>query len=167
MRRPIHQASLPLNKAIHTTKEENELYEKGKLEFVGLVEKVYDNISQLRVYPQYYEALNGITSFSHIIILYWLHKRDEEERRRTLLVIPKRHRGAPKLGVFSCRSPDRPNPIGLSVVEFLKVEGCVLSVRRFDAYEGTPIIDIKPYIPRADCVPDARAPEWTLYGPKT
>ena len=143
------------------------MYEKGKLEFVGLVEKAYNNISQLRVFPQYCEALNGITSFSHIIVLYWLHKRDEEERRRTLTVTPKRHRGAPELGVFASRSPDRPNPIGLSVAELLKVEGCVLSVQKLDAYEGTPIIDIKPYIPGADCVPGAQAPKWTLHGPKT
>jgi tRNA-Thr(GGU) m(6)t(6)A37 methyltransferase TsaA len=145
---------------------ENELYEKGKLQTLGVVEKAYDDASQLRIFPQYCDALNGVTSFSHIIVLYWLHKRDEEEKRRTLIVTPMMRRGAPEVGVFASRSPDRPNPIGLSVVELLTVEGCVLRVQKLDAYEGTPIIDIKPYIPGADCVTGARAPEWTLNGPE-
>jgi tRNA-Thr(GGU) m(6)t(6)A37 methyltransferase TsaA len=70
-------------------------------------------------------------------------------------------------GVFACRSPSRPNPIGLCVVELLKIEKCVLTVKNLDAFEGSPIIDIKPYIPKADSIPNARVPEWTLHDPKT
>lgn len=143
------------------------MYEKQKLEFIGLVEKVNKDTSQLRIYPQYHKALKGITDFSHIILLYWLHERDIKEHRKTCIVTPKRHPSAPKLGVFACRSPDRPNPIGLSVVKLHEVEGCLLRVQKVDAYEGTPIIDIKPYIPQADCISGAKVPKWTLHGPKT
>ena len=148
-------------------KEKRELYEKQKLEFIGLVEKVNKDISELRIYSKYHNALKGITDFSHIILLYWLHERDIKERRKTCIVTPKRHLGAPKLGVFACRSPDRPNPIGLSVVKLHKVEGGLLRVQKVDAYEGTPLIDIKPYLPHVDCISRATAPKWTLHGPKT
>ncbi|MCK4435646.1 SAM-dependent methyltransferase, partial [Candidatus Bathyarchaeota archaeon] len=70
-------------------------------------------------------------------------------------------------GVFACRSPSRPNPIELCVVELMKVEGCNLTVKGLDAFENTPIIDIKPYLPRADSIPDARVPGWTSRGPST
>ena len=78
-----------------------------------------------------------------------------------------RHEGAPEMGVFGTRSPSRPNPIGLCVVELLKLEDCTLSVKGLDAKEGSPILDIKSYIPRADSIPEARVPEWTLKGPAT
>ena len=143
------------------------MYEKQKLEFIGLVEKVNKDTSQLRIYPQYHKALEGVTDFSHIIPLYRLHERDIKEHQKTCIVTPKRHLGALKLGVFACRSPDRPNPIGLSVVKLHDVEGCLLRVQKVDAYEGTPIIDSKPYIPQADCISGAKAPKWTLRGPKT
>jgi tRNA-Thr(GGU) m(6)t(6)A37 methyltransferase TsaA len=87
--------------------------------------------------------------------------------RRTLLVFPRRHAVNVETGVFASRSPSRPNPIGLCVVELLKIEECVLTVKGLDALEGSPIIDIKPYIPRADSIPDAKVPDWTLRGPPT
>jgi tRNA-Thr(GGU) m(6)t(6)A37 methyltransferase TsaA len=84
-----------------------------------------------------------------------------------LKVIPRRHLGAPEVGVFASRSPSRPNPIGLSVAERVKIEGNILWVKGLDAFEGSPIIDIKPYIPRADAFLEAVVPGWTLRGPKT
>jgi tRNA-Thr(GGU) m(6)t(6)A37 methyltransferase TsaA len=84
-----------------------------------------------------------------------------------LLVFPKRHAWNVETGVFSSRSPSRPNPLGLCIVELLKIEGCVLTVKGLDALEESPIVDIKPYIPRADAIPEARVPEWTDHGPKT
>ena len=71
------------------------------------------------------------------------------------------------MGVFACRSPSRPNPIGLCVSELVKIEGCTLVVKELDVKVEAPIIDIKPYIPRADSVPEAKAPEWTSHEPKT
>ena len=139
---------------------------KGEVRFIGVVESSGE-LSRVKVFPEFCVGLEGLNNFSHITILYWFHLRDNEEERRTLRVVPRRHPGAPQVGVFASRSPSRANPIGLCVVELTKIEDCTLLVRGLDALEGSPIIDIKPYIPRADSVSDARVPEWTLHGPPT
>jgi len=140
--------------------------EKGELKFIGVVESSGE-LSRVRIFPEFCAGLQKLNTFSHIIILYWIHLRDREDERRVLRVVSKRHPGAPQVGVFASRSPSRPNPIGLCVVELAKVEDCTLIVKGLDAFDESPIIDIKPYISRADSVPDARAPEWTLQGPPT
>jgi len=140
---------------------------KAKLRFIGVVEQIAEQEGTIRLLPQFCLGLKGIEAFSHIIILYWAHLRDKKRERNTLLVFPRRHEVKVETGVFACRSPTRPNPIGLCVVELIRVEECSLTVKGLDAFEGTPVIDIKPYIPRADSVPNAKAPEWTLRGPPT
>jgi tRNA-Thr(GGU) m(6)t(6)A37 methyltransferase TsaA len=137
------------------------------LRFIGVVERVEDEISIVRIFDEFGEGLKGLNTFSHLIILYWFHLREEEEERRVLKVVPRRHPGAPEVGVFASRSPSRPNPVGLCVVELVKMEGNILVVRGLDAFEGSPVIDIKPYIPRADAFPEVVVPEWALRGPKT
>jgi len=139
---------------------------EGKVRFIGAVETV-NEVSKIKIFPEYLKGLRNIDQFSHLIVLYWLSLRDNEDERRTLSVIPRKHLGAPRMGVFATRSPSRPNPIGLCVVRLLKVEDDGLLVEGLDALEGTPIVDIKPYIPRADVVPDAAVPEWTSHGPGT
>jgi tRNA-Thr(GGU) m(6)t(6)A37 methyltransferase TsaA len=140
---------------------------KRSLNFIGFVEKGDEQEDKVRVFPEFCAGLRGIGDFSHLIVLYWLHLRDCEKERRALLVFPRRHAVSVETGVFACRSPSRPNPIGLCVVSLLKIEKCVLTVKGLDALDGSPIIDIKPYIPRADSFPDARVPEWTSRGPPT
>ena len=137
-----------------------------RLQFVGVV-AVADELSRVRIFPEFCEGLQGIRGFSHLIILYWFHLRDNKEERRTLRVVPRRHPDAPQVGVFASRSPSRPNPIGLCVVELVGIEGCDLLVRGLDAVQDSPVLDIKPYLPRADAVPGAHVPEWTLHGPAT
>jgi tRNA-Thr(GGU) m(6)t(6)A37 methyltransferase TsaA len=136
----------------------------GQINFIGVVEK---DASEVRIFPEFCRGLQGLENYSHLIILYWFHQRDSPEERRTLHVIPKRHLGAPQVGVFSSRSPSRPNPIGFCVVELVRIENCILEVKGFDAVEGSPVIDIKPYLPRADSIPDAKTPNWALQGPTT
>ncbi|MFQ6075911.1 MAG: tRNA (N6-threonylcarbamoyladenosine(37)-N6)-methyltransferase TrmO, partial [Candidatus Bathyarchaeia archaeon] len=141
--------------------------EKGRLAIIGTVEAADGDVSRIRIHPPYCPGLEGLDSFSHTIILYWLHLRDNDKNRRVLRVLPRRHPGAPEVGVFASRSPSRPNPLAICVTELLKVEGCTLLVKGLDAVEGSPVVDIKPYIPRADSVPTARVPEWTSHGPPT
>ena len=102
--------------------------------------------------PRYAAGLAGIERCSHLILLYWL-----DESRRDLVVQSPRHADQPR-GVFSLRSPVRPNPIGLAVVELLAVTGMTLRVRNLDCRDRTPLIDIKPYFASIDSVPDARRP---------
>jgi tRNA-Thr(GGU) m(6)t(6)A37 methyltransferase TsaA len=136
------------------------LAETGTIRFIGFVDEVEGELSTIRLKPGYAPGLLDIDEYSHLIILYWFHGRDNEAHRSTLHVTPRRHGVGVLKGVFACRSPSRPNPIGLTVVELLGVEGNVLRVRGLDALQGSPIIDIKPYSPHSDLHPEARAPDW-------
>jgi len=138
----------------------------GKVEFIGVVGKS-GKTSIVKVFPKFCAGLQDLDKYSHAIILYWFHLRDNRGERRVLKVTPKRHPGAPQVGVFASRSPSRPNPIGMCVAKIVRVKNCTLSVEGLDAVEGTPVVDIKPYLPRSDSFPHARAPSWTLRGPET
>jgi tRNA-Thr(GGU) m(6)t(6)A37 methyltransferase TsaA len=105
-------------------------------------------------------ALEGIAGFSHVFVLFWLHQIKGKERE-TLRVHPRGRRDLPLLGVFATRTNLRPNPIGLTLCELVKAEGNVLTVRGLDAYDGTPVLDVKPY-DTWDCAKNARMPEWWL-----
>ena len=100
-------------------------------------------ISELELYPEYLDGLEGVESFSHLVVLFWFHKISNVERS-VLMVHPRRDPALPLTGVFSTRSPARPNPIGISAVELLKKTDNILTVSGLDAIDGTPILDIKP-----------------------
>ena len=98
------------------------------------------------------EALADLAGMERIWVLSWLHRGGGWSPQ----VFPPRG-PRQRRGLFSTRSPDRPNPIGLSAVKLVRVEGCDLHVRGIDLIDGTPILDIKPYLPYADAFPEARA----------
>ena len=108
--------------------------------------------ARIELDPRYETGLSGIERCSHLIVLYWL-----DLSRRDLVLQAPRHADRPR-GVFSLRSPVRPNPIGLAVVELVSVDGCTLVVRHLDCRDGTPLLDIKPYFSSIDSVPDAKRP---------
>ncbi len=122
----------------------------------GLVEEV---VSTIVFEPEYRvpEALRGIEAFSHLWLI-WAFDRTERENWSPT-VRPPRLGGNQRIGVFATRSPYRPNPIGLSCVRLIGVgkgnKGTVLKVAGADLVNGTPIYDIKPYLPYADCKTDA------------
>lgn len=105
----------------------------------------------LELFPHvgYEHALEDLASFRFIWVLFWFHKNQSFRRK----VLPPRSQR--RRGVFATRSPYRPNPIGLSAVELLGVEGIVLRVQNLDILDGTPILDLKPYIPYSDAIPSA------------
>ncbi|MEM1587271.1 MAG: tRNA (N6-threonylcarbamoyladenosine(37)-N6)-methyltransferase TrmO [Candidatus Bathyarchaeia archaeon] len=105
----------------------------------------------IEVYEEYAPGLEGIDGFSHLIVIAYMHKVSEEERK-VLKVRPKRLRllgvdMAPEVGVFCTDSPHRPNPLALTIVELVERRGRFLRVKRLDLFDGTPILDIKPYTP--------------------
>lgn len=104
------------------------------------------------------EALEGLEEFSHIWLLWWLDLRDAPPEK--LRVHPEGHPETPLVGIFGTRSPHRPNPLGLTSVELLARQGRRLRVRGLDACQGTPILDIKPYLRRGDLIPGAATPGW-------
>ncbi|WP_052341204.1 tRNA (N6-threonylcarbamoyladenosine(37)-N6)-methyltransferase TrmO [Salinarimonas rosea] len=99
--------------------------------------------------PRFAQGLADLETFSHVIVLYWM-----DRAARDLVVQRPRSHGAPR-GVFALRSPARPNPIALSCVRLERIEGTHLHVRGLDCLDGTPLIDLKPYLPSIDCHPDA------------
>jgi tRNA-Thr(GGU) m(6)t(6)A37 methyltransferase TsaA len=99
------------------------------------------------------DALRGLEDFSHIWLIWVFSEAVREEWSPT--VRPPRLGGNTRMGVFATRSPFRPNPIGLSCVKLLRIEGNELVVSGADLMDGTPILDIKPYLPFADAKPDA------------
>jgi tRNA (adenine37-N6)-methyltransferase len=118
---------------------------------------------RLEVLPQFAPALKGLEGFSHLWVVYWFHENDTPERRATLQVHPRRDPANPLTGVFACRAPERPNLIGLTAVRIVKITGNVVEVSGLDARDGTPIVDLKPYIPKGDALPEATTPEWVKH----
>jgi tRNA-Thr(GGU) m(6)t(6)A37 methyltransferase TsaA len=129
-----------------------------RTESVGDEVKDKSRTSQIVLHSKLAEALDGIGDFSHLFVLFWLHKISEGQRK-TLKVRPRGRRDLPLLGIFATRTMLRPNPVGLTLVELVKVEGNVLTVRGLDAFDGTPILDIKPF-DSWDNAETAKVPEW-------
>jgi endonuclease-3 related protein len=103
-------------------------------------------------------ALDGLEGFSHIVVLYWMHQAGGG--RVPTKVHPMGKPEFPLVGLFVTRSPRRPNPIGVTTVRLLQRRGNILVVQGLDAFDGTPVIDIKPYIPGYDSVAEAKVPRW-------
>lgn len=118
----------------------------------GLVQTATATLKLLPPYNQP-EAFRGIEGFSHLWILFVFHESIQKEFKAT--VRPPRLGGNERLGVFATRSNFRPNPIGLSVVELLSVKETTLTLGGGDFLDGTPVLDIKPYIPYVDRIPEA------------
>ncbi len=106
-------------------------------------------------------GLDGIEAFSHVMVLFWMHRAAEAEpvrmRRR-----PQGREDMSELGIFAQRARHRPNPIGITTVKLLGHQGNRLSVQGLDAINGTPVLDIKPYVPAYDAAESPRVPEWMV-----
>jgi formylmethanofuran dehydrogenase subunit E len=103
-----------------------------------------EEISQIEVLKEFEEGLQDIEGFSHIIVIYWFHKSQGYH-----LLVKTPWDDIPH-GVFATRSPHRPCPLGLTVVELVARDSNILKVKGLDAIDGTPLLDIKPYIPEVD-----------------
>jgi len=125
---------------------------------VGHIRKA-DERTYVEISGKYEDALLGLEGFSHVYVIWWFHKNDTPEKRRILRVHPRGNADNPLTGVFATRSPVRPNLIALSICKVLSVEGRRIYVEKIDAFDGTPIVDLKPYVP-GDRIADARFPDW-------
>jgi tRNA-Thr(GGU) m(6)t(6)A37 methyltransferase TsaA len=114
----------------------------------------------LEIKPEYAPALKGLEGFSHLWVFYWFHDNDRPEARRTLQVHPRRNPANPLTGVFACRAPERPNLIGFTAGRITGITDNRVEVADLDARDGSPILDLKPYIPEGDAIPAARVPAW-------
>ena len=125
----------------------------------GLV-KSATGVLKLNDHPFYKNALKGLDQFSHVWVLFVFHKNSSKNWKPSIR--PPRLGGAKKIGVFASRSPHRPNPIGISVLRLENIHwdapgGVEVEFSGVDILDNTPILDIKPYLPYADSIPDAKA----------
>ena len=104
----------------------------------------------VEIFPEYAEGLKDLDGFSHVILLYYFHLSGKPS------MIVKPFMDDEEHGVFATRAPSRPNPIGLSVVRLISIEGNVLQVEDLDVVNGTPLLDIKPYVPEFDAREEVR-----------
>jgi tRNA-Thr(GGU) m(6)t(6)A37 methyltransferase TsaA len=116
----------------------------------------------IEILDEYKSGMLLMEEFSHLITLWWITGRDNKDDRSILQVNPKVLDGnqeTPLSGVFVTRSPVRPNPVGLTIVKIIKIKDNRIFIDRTDAFDKTPIIDIKPYIPRSDCILNVKLPD--------
>lgn len=104
----------------------------------------------VEVYPDYAAGLKDIEGFSRIILVYHFHRSSAFELEVVPFLDTRPH------GIFATRAPNRPNPVGISVVRLIKREGSCLSISGIDIVDGTPLLDIKPYIPGCDAFTSGR-----------
>jgi tRNA-Thr(GGU) m(6)t(6)A37 methyltransferase TsaA len=114
--------------------------------------------SAIEVEPAYASGLEGLDQFSHLLVIFYMHL-DPDGEAPTLTRRPRGRADMPRLGVFAQRGRMRPNPIGVTPAEIVRLEPGRVIVRGLDALEGTPVLDLKPYTPVFDRR-EARVPEW-------
>jgi len=141
-----------------TAEEEAKMF--FKLYPIGKVEKKGKSV-WLRIFERYADALKGLDGFSHVWVLYWFDKNDTPRKRSILQVHPRGNKKNPLTGIFACRAPVRPNLIALSLCKILSVKGGVVHIEKIDAFDGSPVLDLKPYAPGIDSpTKGVRLPDW-------
>jgi tRNA-Thr(GGU) m(6)t(6)A37 methyltransferase TsaA len=148
---PVMMAQLDeLEEELAVELEKKQKAETYQFKAIGYVENEFQepastdtmraSISRIVLDPDLVEALAGLESGMYVLVLFVFHRSEGYK----LLQHPRGNRSRPKRGVFALRSPNRPNPIGMTEVEILTIEGNILSVRGLDALNGTPVLDLKP-----------------------
>lgn len=122
----------------------------------------------VQVDPAYREALRGMEGYTHLNILWWFSQLDTPECRRVTTCDSPYRTGPDKMGIFATRSPVRPNPIALTAARILRMEAGEgrVQVDFIDAMDGSPLVDIKPYIPAEDRVENPGVPAWCAHWPR-
>lgn len=126
-----------------------------------------DGKTVLEIMAPYRPALKELDRFSHVQVCWWFNQFDDE-MYRGIMQSDHTPYEAPTMGVFACRSPVRPNPIALTTAEVRSIdhERGVVEIVNIDAFDGTPVLDLKPYIPSCDRVKDVRVAEWAVEWPQ-
>lgn len=113
--------------------------------------------TDLVIDKKYQEALTGLSEYSHLVVVYWMH----DVKTCAMKHVPQgKVDEVPEVGIFACRCAQRPNPIGVSTVELVEINDNIVTVKGLDVISDTPILDIKPYTPQYDAVAHAKVPDW-------
>ena len=124
---------------------------------------------RLNIAPEYRPALHGLASCTHAIVLWWADRLDTPGGREGDLIVDLPYAPGIRSGIFANRSEARPNPIAITTSYLINVdeEAGIVDLAWIDAFDGTPVLDIKPYLPMSDRVMDAEYPEWLEGFPET
>ncbi len=131
---------------------------------IGYVDKS-DGRTRIVIDKKYQPGLLGLDQWSHVQVLWWFDKNDTPQKRAILQVHPRSDKNNPLTGVFACRAPVRPNLIGLTLCKILRVEDNVVEIDDIDAFDGTPVLDLKPYAKGEDTAAEVRVPDWAKKAP--
>jgi tRNA (adenine37-N6)-methyltransferase len=126
---------------------------------IGYIIKT-DDITEIDISDTFTDALLGLESFSHIHVLYWFHKNDTPENRKILRVRPRKNKQNPLTGVFATHSPVRPNLLAMSLCRIQSIKSNRIRIDEIDALDGSPVIDIKCYIPPKESLENVHLPGW-------
>ncbi len=116
--------------------------------------------AEIHLNPDLAPGLKGLNEFSHALVVFYMHGTPPFDPATNLVRRPRGLADMPELGIFAQRAKHRPNPIGVTAVQIVGVEGNVVRVRGLDAVNGTPVLDLKPYFPIFDRAETATTPEW-------
>ncbi|MBI3774740.1 MAG: tRNA (N6-threonylcarbamoyladenosine(37)-N6)-methyltransferase TrmO [Gammaproteobacteria bacterium] len=124
-------------------------------------------VSHIVINPEHAAALHGLMDYSHLMVIFWM---DQVCYSKPTHVPQGKHATVPEVGMFACRCPYRPNPIGVTSVPILDIKGNTLTIQGLDAVDMTPVLDLKPYTPQYDVVGQAgtgphkniRVPDWVF-----
>ncbi|MBQ9818160.1 MAG: SAM-dependent methyltransferase [Proteobacteria bacterium] len=119
--------------------------------------------------PKYPDGLKGLTGYSHIQVLWWADGCDNDRDRNSLTEKKPYKNGPEEMGIFAMRSPERINPIAVSNAEIAYIDTAkgIVGLYYIDAFDGTQILDLKPYVPSIDRIENPRTPEWCSHWPKS
>ncbi len=126
---------------------------------VGTIRRANDTV-WIEVRTPFLPAMDGLEGFSHIHVFFWFHQNDNTAGRSVLAVHPCRDKQNPLTGVFATHSPLRPNLIGMSLCRIRSIDAERIYLDRIDAFDNTPVIDIKCFIPTRRDLTDLRLPDW-------
>lgn len=126
---------------------------------VGTIRKT-DAQTWIEIEAPYRPAMDGLEGFSHIHVFFWFHKNDHAEGRQVLKVHPRKDTRNPLTGIFATHSPLRPNLIGMTLCRVVTVDLSRIVIDRIDAFDGTPVLDIKCYIPSSRSFENLHLPDW-------
>ena len=126
---------------------------------IGRIRNI-DDEAWIEVEEMYREAMQGLELFSHIYVFYWLHENDTPDKRAVLQVHPCKNPENPLTGIFATHSPMRPNLIALTRCRIVKIEGLRIYLDQIDAFDQSPLIDIKCYFPPEEGDTDVKTPNW-------
>ena len=132
---------------------------KNEMKETGVRPNIRDIVSEIELYDSYADGLDRLDEYSHIIVLYHYHM-GSNQAPKPIRQHAHNKESYPVVGIFALRGSNRPNRIGIGMVKILEVSGNKLKVSGLDAVDGSPVIDIKPYISRIDSIPDAKVSSW-------